>query len=181
MTSYLRSWLPGGSSSLAVPTTSAVPSAPEILRISPPISDDEDDGGEDTETEHTTADDDSPPAFPSLSSAQRVQQAPITITPRVLTDSSLMPPPPLPALATRRPGVPSNPTSTSSSLFVPPSASGSLAVPPSTTKRPAKPSKKRDKVALSPGHSPLDWAKLKSSGEDLRVRPACLVLSCSQR
>ncbi|WWC88420.1 uncharacterized protein L201_003331 [Kwoniella dendrophila CBS 6074] len=35
-----------------------------------------------------------------------------------------------------------------------------------TKKEPAK--KKRAKVALTPGHSALDWARLTSSGEDLR-------------
>jgi hypothetical protein len=30
--------------------------------------------------------------------------------------------------------------------------------------------KRRQKVILEPGHSPLDWARLKSSGKDLRVR-----------
>ncbi|CDO69724.1 hypothetical protein BN946_scf184687.g9 [Trametes cinnabarina] len=39
--------------------------------------------------------------------------------------------------------------------------------PPTTTKPPAKPSK-RGKVALAPGHGPLDWANLKKSGQDLR-------------
>ncbi|KAI8070055.1 cytochrome b5-like heme/steroid binding domain-containing protein [Gongronella butleri] len=29
----------------------------------------------------------------------------------------------------------------------------------------------RNKVALEPGHSPLDWARLKSSGQDLRGVP----------
>ncbi|EED78025.1 predicted protein, partial [Postia placenta Mad-698-R] len=28
----------------------------------------------------------------------------------------------------------------------------------------------RGKVALAPGHGPLDWANLKKSGQDLRVR-----------
>ncbi|KAJ7261816.1 cytochrome b5-like heme/steroid binding domain-containing protein [Mycena haematopus] len=64
-----------------------------------------------------------------------------------------MPPPPVPSLAARTPGVPS--------------ASSSLLVPTTTTK-PPKTSKKREKVALAPGHSPLDWAVLKSSGVDLR-------------
>ncbi|SAL95276.1 hypothetical protein [Absidia glauca] len=31
-------------------------------------------------------------------------------------------------------------------------------------------SKRRQKVKLEPGHSPLDWARLKTSGQDLRVR-----------
>ena len=48
------------------------------------------------------------------------------------------------------------------------SGSGPLQLPLSTTKVPAKP---RRKVALAPGHSTLDWARLKASGQDLRVRP----------
>jgi len=142
MTSYLQSWLFGGTSAVEPAPTSV----PTIQEISPPASDSEDDG---TETEQ---DDDIPPAFPSLNSAQRVQSSKI---PRVLTDSQLMPPPPVPSLA-RKAGVPST-------------RGSSLAVPPSTTKPPPKPKKGR-KVALAPGHSPLDWAALKSSGADLRVR-----------
>ena len=42
-----------------------------------------------------------------------------------------------------------------------------LGLPPSTNAVPKKP---RRKVALEPGYSQLDWAKLKSSGKDLRVR-----------
>ncbi|KAJ7928891.1 cytochrome b5 [Mycena leptocephala] len=141
MTSYLRSWLTGA------PAT-ATPDIPTFNRISPPASDDE---GEDTETE-----DNSVPAFPALNSAQRA--APSS-TPRILSDSALMPPPPVPSLARRTPGV-SNKSSSS--------ASSSLLVPTTTTQRPQKPSKKREKVALAPGHSPLDWAALKSSGTDLR-------------
>jgi hypothetical protein len=145
MTSYLRDWLFGGAVT-AVPPDST-PSVPTVELISPPASDDED--GEATETEH----DDSPPAFPALNSAQRLQ----TSIPRVLTDSQLMPPPPVPSLSVRRPGVPLSSSRNSTST---------LAVPPSTTKAPVK---KREKVALTPGHSPLDWAALKTSGQDLRV------------
>ncbi|KAF8150022.1 cytochrome b5-like heme/steroid binding domain-containing protein [Crassisporium funariophilum] len=146
MTSYLRSWLYSGT---VIADTDSLP-VPTVELISPPPSDDEE-NGEDTETEH---DDDSPPAFPSLNSAQRMKT---TQPPRVLTDSQLMPPPPMPSLAVRQPGVPKTRSSPST-----------LAVPPTTTKAPVKPSKKREKVALAPGHSPLDWAALKSSGEDLR-------------
>jgi hypothetical protein len=144
MTSYLRSWLYSGTSAIE----SAPPSVPTIQEISPPVSDSDD--GDITETEQ---DEDMPPAFPSLNSAQRVQSSRI---PRILTDSQLMPPPPIPSLA-RQPGIPNT-------------RDNSLAVPPTTTKRPPKPSKKGKKVALAPGHSPLDWAALKSSGADLRVR-----------
>lgn len=135
-----------------MPETST-PEVPSLNKISPPPSDDE---GEATETEQDNADD-SPPAFPSFNSAQRVKTQK---TPSILTDTQLMPPPPFPGLAVRTPGVPSR-----AAL----SGSSSLAVPPTTTKAPVKPSKKREKVALAPGHSPLDWAALKSSGQDLRV------------
>lgn len=33
----------------------------------------------------------------------------------------------------------------------------------------------RQKVILEPGHSPLDWARLKSSGKDLRVLLSALI------
>ncbi|KIM39895.1 hypothetical protein M413DRAFT_446813 [Hebeloma cylindrosporum] len=143
MTSYLRSWLYSGTSAVE-PAPTPVPT---IQEISPPVSDSED--GDATETEQ---DDDLPPAFPSLNSAQRVQSSRL---PRILTDSQLMPPPPIPSLSSlRQPGVPNT-------------RGNSLVVPPSTTKPPPKP-KKGKKVALAPGHSPLDWAALKSSGADLR-------------
>ncbi|OCH83801.1 cytochrome b5 [Obba rivulosa] len=149
MTSFLRSWL-----SSQAPTTSA--DVPSIVEASPVLNTDDDDetvhGGDDAPT------DDAPPAFPSLNSAQRVGASKPARTdnalPRVLTDAQLMPPPPVPSLASRSLGVPAV------------SGAGSLAVPPSTHKPPA--SAKRLKVALAPGHGPLDWANLKRSGQDLR-------------
>ncbi|KAE9405223.1 cytochrome b5 [Gymnopus androsaceus JB14] len=146
--SFLRNWFPTPS---AVPSISTSP--PALVQVSPPpAEDDQDDDGSDTEKET----DDNPPAFPSLNSAQRMQvQEPSTSIPKILTDSQLMPPPPAPNLINRTIGVPT-------------SGRGGLAVPPTTTKAPVKPSKKREKVALAPGHSPLDWAALKSSGQDLR-------------
>jgi len=91
-------------------------------------------------------DDDVPPAFPAIESAQRISLVP----------STLMPPPTIPS-----PRIPGPPATSSSSSLMP---------PPSTTKPPTQlsKSKKREKVALAPGHSPLDWAALKSSGADLR-------------
>ncbi|KAJ6576673.1 cytochrome b5 [Mycena vulgaris] len=141
MTAYLRSWLTGA------PAT-ATPDIPTFLTVSPPASDD----GEDTETEQ---DDNSVPAFPALNSAQRAAPSK---SPRILSDSALMPPPPAPSLASRTPGVSSRSAASSSTLLA----------PAATTQRPLKPTKKRDKVALAPGHSPLDWAALKTSGADLR-------------
>lgn len=142
MTSYLRSWLYSGTS----PEESSTPEIPSLNTISPQASDDEDDG------EATEREDDRPPAFPALNSAQRAASSSV---PKVLTDSQLMPPPPIPSLAVRRPGVSDAPSDSLTVL--------------TTTKPPPKPTKKSKKVALAPGHSPLDWAALKSSGKDLRV------------
>ncbi|KAJ4477364.1 hypothetical protein J3R30DRAFT_209440 [Lentinula aciculospora] len=102
-------------------------------------------GDEDDGSDTEKEDNDTAPAFPSLNSAQRMQSIYTT-----LTDTQLMPPPAAPNL------------------------SSGLAVPLTTTKSPVKSSKKREKVALAPGHSPLDWAALKSSGKDLRVRSLTL-------
>jgi hypothetical protein len=164
MTSLLRYWLSTGTPAATVPETSTSNSSSLTIQVSPPsagvVDDEGGDDGSETETEHHP-DDDRPPAFPSLSSAQRVKTssaAPSSLSvPRVqLTDAELMPPPPLPNLANRSAGVGSQSKST-------------LAVPPTTTKPPTS-SKKRGKVALAPGHSPLDWGILTSSGKDLRVR-----------
>jgi hypothetical protein len=167
MTAYLRNWLYAG----------AVPEAPEpptIETTSPQASDDEDDEGSATETERDKEDDDVAPAFPARNSAQRATGS------RILSDTELMPPPPMPGLAVRTPGVPSSSSRISSSSLFPPPKPGSsmLALPPSTTKAPPKPSKKKAKVALAPGHSPLDWAQLKSSGADLRVSRSLAWLCC---
>ncbi|KAG6821328.1 hypothetical protein H0H93_000189 [Arthromyces matolae] len=123
---------------------------PTLKTVSPPPEDDNE--GSDTATEGGN-DDDTPPSFPSLNSAQRVQS-----TPKIFTESQAMPPPPVPQLSQRTLGVNSGSRSSESS--------SSLTVL-QTTQRPAKPSKNR-KVALAPGHSPLDWAQLKSSGTNLR-------------
>ncbi|KAF9446828.1 cytochrome b5 [Macrolepiota fuliginosa MF-IS2] len=172
MTSYLRSWLASGltstsSSSTATNGTPGHVDVPTLARESPPPEGDNDEGS-DTETERDR-DDDSPPAFPSLNSAQRVRQKQPAATssqlPRVLTDEQLMPPPPVPI--SRLPGVNRA------------AAPGSLAVPPTTIKRPTPASKKREKVALAPGHSPMDWANLKSSGQDLRGVPTLMRITPS--
>ncbi|KAF8501530.1 cytochrome b5 [Russula emetica] len=140
MSSYLRSWLP---------TLSLV----HLQQSSPaPSTEEEESPTTPTPTNPSLSvqipDDDSPPAFPAIESAQRISLSP----------STLMPPPPIPALRIPGPRAPA------------PSSSSSLMPPPSTTKPPTQlsKSKKREKVVLAPGHSPLDWAVLKSSGTDLR-------------
>ena len=155
MSSYLRSWF-----------TSVPAAPPPIPRIEEHEPEPEDDDDADTIT--IRADDgdydDTPPAFPALSSPQRAAKSSSTRSngpPRVLSHNGLMPPPPVPGLAKRTPGVP---TTTSNSLSIP-STPKNLALPTSTTKRP----KVSRKVQLAPGHGALDWANLKNSGKDLRV------------
>ncbi|KAF8257543.1 hypothetical protein EI94DRAFT_1757766, partial [Lactarius quietus] len=93
-----------------------------------------------------------PPAFPAIGSAQRLSSTP---TSSFTPSSTLMLPPPL---------LPPNTRSTDTVFSI------LLDAAPTTTKpltRGTK-SKKREKVILAPGHSPLDWAALKTSGADLR-------------
>jgi len=182
---FLRSWLLGDAP-ISNPSTGNSPNEsaePELsISVSPPPSDPDDSReGDDVDGDDRN---DTPPAFPALSSAQRLDAPsrnglsakkadtpPSALAlPKVLTDTQLMPPPPLPSKALRVPGVAPAPitrtpkftiTTTSSS-----SSSSSLALPPSTNKVPGK--KFREKVALAPGFGPLDWAALKTSGKDLR-------------
>lgn len=147
MSSYLRSWLPTLSLRQSRPATATEEEEEEeeespTTPTNPSFSFQKPDDGDD---------DDAPPAFPAIASAQRISsRAPA---------STLMPPPSIPASRRRIPGPPA------------PSSSSSLMPPPSTTRPPTQlsKSKKRAKVVLAPGHSPLDWAALKSSGTDLRV------------
>jgi len=133
---------------------------PEIAEHEPELDDDD----VDTITIKGDDDDDTPPAFPALNSAQRAATSSSRSNepPRILSNKAmgLMPPPPVPGLAKRTPGVPAT---SSNSLFVP-STPNTLALPTSTTKRP----KVSKKVELAPGHGALDWANLKNSGKDLR-------------
>ncbi|KIJ62883.1 hypothetical protein HYDPIDRAFT_93747 [Hydnomerulius pinastri MD-312] len=154
--SYLRSWFSFDTATAPAAPNSDAPAQTHAIPGSF-VEEDEDDGSD------TAGEDDVPPAFPALNSAQRAASStskPFDSSgsniPTILTDSSLMPPPPVPGLAGRRPGVPQTKTQF---------ASSSLLAPLGTTEKPKKPSRK---VALAPGFGPLDWASLKSSGEDLR-------------
>ncbi|KFA48940.1 hypothetical protein S40293_02559 [Stachybotrys chartarum IBT 40293] len=95
--------------------------------------------------------------------------------------TSIMPPPPVPraqpqtgrlpafpamnSIQRARGPVPNRgpPSSSSSS-----SSSSGLAPPPTHSSKPSKPSRK---VLLSPGHSPLDWARISGPNADLRGVP----------
>jgi len=68
--------------------------------------------------------------------------------------------------ASRRSPLPNRAPGTSTLPLPRTSASSSLAPPPTHSSKPTKPSRA---VILTPGHSPLDWARLSSqSGADLR-------------
>ncbi|KAL5504338.1 hypothetical protein ACEPAH_8412 [Sanghuangporus vaninii] len=193
MSAYLRSWLGGSSSSSG--TASQPQDGPSLARKSEPevsleVSEPDEQNDVDSDGESDRTETDAPPAFPALNSAQRLGATSIPSSkqsisngklPNVLTDTSLMPPPPSPGNALRVPGVSTpaprlgsnslNVPSAPSGLMPPPSMNGAgsgstLGVPPTTTKPPVK--KAREKVALAPGFGPLDWAALKSSGADLR-------------
>jgi len=95
-------------------------------------------------------DDDEAPAFPAMNSIQRAganTSARSRSSEATILKSATMPPPD----------------------FIPSRAT--LDRPVTTTNKPPNVNRKgkpRAKVALAPGRSPLDWARLKSSGEDLR-------------
>ncbi|KAI0267645.1 cytochrome b5-like heme/steroid binding domain-containing protein [Gloeopeniophorella convolvens] len=145
MASYLRSWLPTLSLQQGRKPPSEEEEESEVTPTNPSVA-----------VEDADADDDAPPAFPAIGSAQRIYAAPVASSSQLSAPSTLMPPPSLPV--PRIPGPPA------------PSPGSSLMPPPTTTKPPVQSakSKKREKVALAPGHSPLDWAALKTSGKDLR-------------
>ncbi|KAL7808938.1 hypothetical protein V8C44DRAFT_334918 [Trichoderma aethiopicum] len=95
--------------------------------------------------------------------------------------SLMMPPPPLPSSRPngRIPALSQFPAPNSAQRARgptpnrgPPAASSSssgLAPPPTHSSKPAKPSRQ---VVLTPGHSPLDWARISGPNSDLRGVPA---------
>jgi hypothetical protein len=182
MAFYLRNWMSYAAGSLgiveATPTVAHI-ETPEIDVIAPQTDEDDDAATIKGDQSSEDEDENAIPVFPALNSAQRIsssQPATVRTDLSVLTDAQRMPPPPLPtALTPRRPGVsnlPNSLTVPSSSLGVP-SGSNALGLPPAAKPLPKKKSRK---VALAPGHGPLDWANLQKSGQDLRgVRQVSVV------
>lgn len=93
--------------------------------------------------------------------------------------SLMMPPPPLPAPRSSNGRIPSlnqfpAPNSAQRARGPAPnrgpsaSSSSGLAPPPTLAAKPSKPSRK---VMLTPGHSPLDWARISGPSSDLRGVP----------
>ncbi|KAL7943300.1 hypothetical protein V8C42DRAFT_330295 [Trichoderma barbatum] len=88
--------------------------------------------------------------------------------------SAMMPPPPLPSPRSngRVPSLSQFPAANSAQRARGPapnrgssSSSSGLAPPPTLSSKPAKPSRQ---VMLTPGHSPLDWARISGPNADLR-------------
>ncbi|OWZ27906.1 cytoplasmic protein [Cryptococcus neoformans c45] len=132
---------------------------------------------------------DAPPPFPMLNSHQRSRP------PQSLSSASLDPPKraPIPTLSfavcppSPTKSVEEEPSDLNIAIIPDNIPIGDMQPPPSTVKKPnfgiqpggedkmkekekseVKMKKKRAKVALTPGHSPLDWARLTSSGQNLR-------------
>jgi hypothetical protein len=151
MTTAFRNWLGSGAGLLSSTTPQSDTTIPDLPTVQGP--DDDDDDGEATERED--GDDDRPAAFPALNSAQRASTRTGDLSvPTILTGP--VPSLPNPSLATK---APSAARANGNSLMLPP-----------TTLKPPTNAAKKGKVALAPGFGPLDWASLKSSGADLRVR-----------
>ena len=123
-----------------------------------------------TKEEEEEEDLDIPPPFPLLNSHQR-SQAPVPSTPSF----SVAPPSP--------PRIEEEPASELNIAILPDATPiGDMAPPPSTTVKPnfglqaggdgskktTETKKKKGKVALAPGCSALDWARLTQSGKDLK-------------
>ncbi|KAJ9114506.1 hypothetical protein QFC20_001379 [Naganishia adeliensis] len=104
---------------------------------------------------------DAPPSFPLMDSAQRSKAPPLSIATAPIPEMDFDVIPPSPS------------SSDSSRTLSPPrrdmdlNLASSLQTPPTTTKKPNPAVKKRQKVALAPGCSPLDWARVKSSGDPM--------------
>lgn len=81
---------------------------------------------------------------------------------------TLMPPPARPPTLAPLPTSNPRPSPLPSRLQPRQPGSSTLAPPPSHSTKPAKPSRQ---VVLTPGHSPLDWARLSTSNADLRNLP----------
>ena len=157
-----------------------VPSLP--ANVSKDVSNKRTDPSLDLSTEEEE-DIDAPPQFPLPDSAQR-SRAPAPKTETTRPESSTVPSfnvaPPSP----KKDGDDEEPLSDLNIAIIPGTIPlGNMAPPPSTTSRPdfgmqsggltapggmPESTRKRAKVALGPGYSPLDWARLTQSGRNLR-------------
>ncbi|KAK5659272.1 hypothetical protein OQA88_1364 [Cercophora sp. LCS_1] len=157
-------------------TTTTTPPPPVIIRETPPGPPSPDSAAsvlneeEQNTPKAAAAVDTAYPAVPSFSlSAPEFNLMPPPPSPA----PSLMPPPPLPrsqptgAYAAGSSTLPraNLPLPNRGGLTLPNRGPPGLTPPPTHSSKPKKPSKE---VALAPGHSPLDWARLSGPGADLR-------------
>ncbi|KAK8195316.1 heme/steroid binding protein-like protein [Phyllosticta capitalensis] len=154
-----------GSESPTTPKATAAPTIPSFSLGSESDSDNEDKMP--------------PPQFPAVNSAQRASGSgmkppalkPPTLQPPALKPlpqqkaSQLMPPPRLPQSSLRVPS--SGPVPNRGRPVAP--SSNSLGIPATA---PIKTPNPRQKVQLTPGHSPLDWAALVKSNSNLSGVPS---------
>lgn len=118
------------------------------------------------------------PSTPKAQAAKPSQNAIPSFSLSADSASSMMPPPPLPSPRPSNGRIPSlnqfpAPNSAQRArgpapnrgLAAPSSSSSGLAPPPTLTAKPQKPSRQ---VILTPGHSPLDWARISGPNADLR-------------
>ncbi|KAB5584876.1 hypothetical protein GE09DRAFT_6279 [Coniochaeta sp. 2T2.1] len=107
-----------------------------------------------------------PPPRPPILAPGPARSSNLMQPPSRPATSSLMPPPSRPPTLAPLPGVP-RPNPAPSRTRQP--GTSTLAPPPSHSSKPTKPSRQ---VILTPGHSPLDWARLSTSPDvDLRNLP----------
>lgn len=118
---------------------------------------------------------------PTPSTSPPNNLSPAAPTPTPATTSTLMPPPPRPPTLRPPSSSTTTTTTTTTSSLAPPRGRplpipargpgcSTLAPPPTHSSKPDKPSRA---VILTPGHSPLDWARLSSHpAADLRGLPA---------
>ena len=109
---------------------------------------------------------------PDVLSSGQPQQAPLA--PAAPTPSFMMPPPPRPIPSARAYAAGSSTLPQASplpnrSLPIPNRGPPNGLTPPPTVS--SKPKKLGKEVALKPGHSPLDWARMSGPGADLRGLP----------
>ncbi|RFU78716.1 cytochrome b5 [Trichoderma arundinaceum] len=115
------------------------------------------------------------PTTPKAQAASPAQNVP-SLSLSAEPPSMMMPPPPLPSSRSPNGRIPSlnqfpAPNSAqrargpAPNRGLPASSSGGLAPPPTLSAKPEKPSRK---VVLTPGHSPLDWARISGPNADLR-------------
>ncbi|KOS21657.1 Cytochrome b5 reductase 4 [Escovopsis weberi] len=146
----------------SAPQSSRPAAPPPLMVLSPPTIAEPGQEFQDEEEEATTPTAPSAPP-PVMAPPPRPARAPVAQFPAANSPQRARGP-----LPNRSPFAPSS-SSSSSSLMPGAGAGAALAPPPTHSSKPDKPSRK---VVLTPGHSPLDWARISGPNCDLRGVPA---------